>query len=94
MWDLRSRTIQAHTQGCASIAASLVATEIAQSDVLGGVAVRVILVAAFLTLEALTVAVVRVLELTVRTPARRVLRVNLYYVDAVLGGLESIEQVE
>jgi hypothetical protein len=57
--------IQAHAYGCASAVPSLVTAEIPQSDVLGGVVVGVILVAAFQTFEILAVAVVRVGEPTV-----------------------------
>ena len=50
--------IQAHAYGCASVVPGLVTTEIPQTDVLRGVVVGVILVAAFQAREILAVAVV------------------------------------
>ena len=65
----------------------MVPAEIPQSNILRRVVVGVVLVAAFQTLERVTVTVAWMRESTVRTPPRRVLWVNLFHADAVLCGL-------
>jgi hypothetical protein len=86
MRDLRSRTIQAHVYGCASIVCVLPTPEILQTDVLCRVIVGVILVAAIQTLEVLSVAVVIVGKSTGRTPLRGVPQVHLDSFDTLLSG--------
>ena len=65
----------------------MVPAEIPQTDVFRRVVIRVVPVPAFQAFEVLVFAVVRVCESTVRTPTRRVLRVYLFYADAVFCGL-------
>jgi hypothetical protein len=62
---LQHPAIQAHAYGCASAVPCLVTAEIPQAYIFRRVVVGVVLVAAFQTLEALAVAIVRVREPTV-----------------------------
>jgi len=65
----------------------LPATEILQTDVLGSVVVRVVLIPTLLTLERLPITVIIVSKPTRRTPLGCISRVNLYDFDAVFFGL-------